>query len=249
MHLAVHSAVITCHQPQSLCTPSHRASSLKQCHASSYAPCCRHHLLHQAWVYCHYKTHFLDNSAVTCRITFEKEGVRQGAGQTAAPSHGSGASSGSQIAIGQTYIPSHLDREAHKIRHHYHPQTNNATSRPQPTVVSPNGDEIDPDGTVHSQHSAAAGVEAKVQQEMAGAKQKPGISPEEEQALKSEVQRVAEAISAEGTIQASNPAKARVQSAWDLHYKSDQKEGDAARPSGLHETSTSSTGLSHDGKR
>ncbi len=160
----------------------------------------------------------------SCRIAFEKEGVRQQAGPAAAPSHGP-ASAG----IGQTYVPSHLDRESRLVRHH-NPNTSFMSSRPQPTVVAPNGDEREPDGTVTSHQAATAAAEAAVHKEVASLSQKTQISAKEEQSLQKEVQRVAQDIAAEGKTPASNPDKARVQSAWDSHYVPDAKKGDSAPP-------------------
>ncbi|DBA76165.1 hypothetical protein WJX77_008047 [Trebouxia sp. C0004] len=153
------------------------------------------------------------------RITFEKEGVRQLAGPAAAPSHGP-ASAG----IGQTYVPSHLDRESRLVRHH-NPNTGFISSRPQPTVVAPNGDEMEPDGTVTSHQAATAAAEAAVHKEVASLSQKTQVNPKEEQSLQKEVQRVTQDIAAEGKTPASNPDKARVQSAWDSHYVPDAKKG------------------------
>lgn len=173
------------------------------------------------------------------RITFEKEGVRQAAGAAAAPSQGNAAASGGQIAIGQTYIPSHLDRESRAVRHH-NPATGFSSSRP--TVVSPNGDEKLPNGTVHSHQAATAAAEAIVHKEVSSLSQKAQASPEEEQALQNEVQRVAQDVSAEGKTPASNPDKARVQSAWDSHYVPDSGKGDSTSPEySLHNTSSFST--------
>ena len=113
------------------------------------------------------------------------------------------------------------------MRHH-NPMTGFVSSRPQPTVVSPNGDETDPSGAVHSQQDAISAAEALVHKEVASAAHKTGTSPEEEQALQDEVQQVAQDIAAEGVLPASNPDKARVQSAWDSHYVPDAEKAHAA---------------------
>lgn len=170
------------------------------------------------------------------RITFEKEGVRQQSGPSPAPALGSGPTA-SQIAIGQTYIPSHMDRE-HRMVRHCNPATGFVSSRPQPTVVAPNGDETEPDGTTRSHQEAIAAAEAIVHQEVSSlSQQQSGTSPNEEQALQQEVQRVAQVIQAEGRTPASSPDTARVQSAWDSHYVPDPKKGDAALPDySLHST-------------
>lgn len=135
------------------------------------------------------------------RITFEREGVRQ---QSAAPAPAStGPSAGlGQIAIGQTYIPSHLDRESRRIRHH-NPVTGFVTNRPQATIVDPDGDETNPDGTVRTQAEATADVESMLQQ----------------------VKEVSKAVQKEGTTPATSPDNARVQQAWDSHYEPSAKKG------------------------
>ena len=160
-----------------------------------------------------------------CRITFEKEGVRQATLPAAAPLQGPGGAVSSQIAIGQTYIPSHLDRESRLIRHH-NPVTGFVSSRPQRTVVAPNGDEREPNGTVTSHQAATAAAEAAVHKQVSTPA--PRLSPEEEQELQKEVQQVAQDVTAEGITPASNPDKARVQHAWDSHYVPDPKKGDSA---------------------
>lgn len=162
-----------------------------------------------------------------CRITFEKEGVRQQSvsGPAAAPALG--GPTASQIAIGQTYIPSHMDREHRMVRHH-NPSTGFVSSRPQATVVAPNGDEREPDGTVRSHQEATAASEAVVHREVSNLAQSSEASPEDEQALQQEVQRVAQDVQAEGMTPASNPDKARIQNAWDSHFVPDAKKADAS---------------------
>lgn len=162
-----------------------------------------------------------------CRITFEKEGVRQQqSGPSPAPALGGGPTA-SQIAIGQTYIPSHMDRE-HRMVRHCNPATGFVSSRPQPTVVAPNGDETEPDGTKRSHQEASAAAEAAVHQEVSGlSQQQSETSLDPEQALQQEVQRVAQVVQAEGKTPASSPDAARIQSAWDSHYVSDAKKGSA----------------------
>ena len=151
--------------------------------------------------------------------------MRQAAGPTAAPAHG--PASGGQIGIGQTYVPSHLDRESRRIRHH-NPSIGFVSSRPQATVVAPNGDEREPDGTVTSHQAALASAEAAVHKEVATLSQKTHASSEEEQSLQQEVRRVAQDIAADGKTPASNPDKARIQHAWDSHYVPDAKKGDSS---------------------
>lgn len=121
---------------------------------------------------------------------------------------------------------------------HCNPATGFVSSRPQPTVVAPNGDETEPDGTTRSHQEAIAAAEAIVHQEVSSlSQQQSGTSPNEEQALQQEVQRVAQVIQAEGRTPASSPDTARVQSAWDSHYVPDPKKGDAALPDySLHST-------------
>lgn len=155
------------------------------------------------------------------------------AGPATAPALGPTAS---QIAIGQTYIPSHMDREHRMVRHH-NPTTGFVSSRPQPTVVSPNGDEKEPDGTVRTHEEATAAAEAIVHKEVSNLSQEAQADPKEEQALQQEVQRVAQDVQAEGATPASNPDKARVQSAWDSHYIPDASKPDASPPDySLHST-------------
>lgn len=148
---------------------------------------------------------------ICCRITFEREGVRQQAAVPATAHHGPTGGLG-QIAIGQTYIPSHLDRESRRVRHH-NPVTGFVSSRPQATVVSPRGDETQPDGTFRS-HAEA--------------------NEQAQQALQEQVQKAAEAVQSsgivqsEGAIPATPPDKARVQQAWDSHYEAAAKDGKQA---------------------
>ena len=165
--------------------------------------------------------------SATCRITFEKEGVRQQPVNAPSAAPALGGPTASQIAIGQTYIPSHMDREHRMVRHH-NPSTGFVSSRPQATVVAPNGDEREPDGTVRSHQEATAAAEAVVHSEVSKLAKQSESSPEEEQALQQEVQRVAQDVQAEGATPASNPDKARVQSAWDSHYVPDAKKADIA---------------------
>ena len=113
------------------------------------------------------------------------------------------------------------------VRHH-NPTTGFVSSRPQPTVVSPNGDEKEPDGTVRSHEEATAAAEAIVHKEVSNLSQESHTNAEEEQALQQEVQRVAQVVQAEGTTPASNPDKARVQSAWDSHYVPDPSKPDSS---------------------
>ena len=164
-----------------------------------------------------------------CRITFEKEGVRQQPVSAPSSAPGFGGPTPSQIAIGQTYIPSHMDREHRMVRHH-NPSTGFVSSRPQATVVAPNGDEREPDGRMRSHQEATAAAEAVVHREVSNVAQKTDTSPEEEQALQQDVQRVAQDVQAEGMTPASSPDKARVQSAWDSHYDPDAKKADAPPP-------------------
>lgn len=181
-----------------------------------------------------------------CRITFEKEGVRQqvGNGPPATQALGGGPAA-SQIAIGQTYIPSHMDREHRMVRHH-NPTTGFVSSRPQqPTVVAPNGDEREPDGTVRSHQQAIAAAEAVVHREVSNLAQQSESSPEEEQALQQEVQRVTQDVQAEGKTPASNPDKARVQDAWDSHYVPSVKQAETS-PRGYSLNTTRFKGKSTD---
>lgn len=164
-----------------------------------------------------------------CRITFEKEGVRQQAVSAPSAAPALGGPTASQIAIGQTYIPSHMDREHRMVRHH-NPSTGFVSSRPQATVVAPNGDEREPDGTVRSHQEATAAAEEVVYREVSNLAQKLDTSPEEEQALQQEVQRVAQDVQAEGRTPSSSPDTARVQSAWDSHYVPDAKKADDSPP-------------------
>ena len=59
------------------------------------------------------------------RMTFEKEGVREAA-MRAAQASSDLAATAQKIAIGQTYIPSHMDRETRRL-----------TSRAVPAKVGP----------------------------------------------------------------------------------------------------------------
>lgn len=115
------------------------------------------------------------------------------------------------------------------VRHH-NPSTGFVSSRPQATVVAPNGDEKEPDGTVHSHQEATAAAEAAVHREVSNLAQQSKANPEDEQALQQEVQRVAQDVQAEGITPASNPDKARVQNAWDSHFVPDAKNADASTP-------------------
>lgn len=119
----------------------------------------------------------------------------------AATSASTGPSAGlGQIAIGQTYIPSHLDRESRRIGH---PATGSPSNRPQATVVSPDGDEMTPDGTLRTHAEATADVESM---------------------LKNQVKEVSKAVQKDGSIPATPPGKARVQQAWDSHYEPSNKK-------------------------
>ena len=113
---------------------------------------------------------------------------------------------------------------------HCNPATGFVSSRPQPTVVAPNGDETEPDGTIRSHSEATTAAEAVVKQEVAGpSQQQSETSPDDdEQALQREVERVAQVVQAEGKTPASSPDAARIQSAWDSHYVSDAKKAHAA---------------------
>ena len=183
-----------------------------------------------------------------CRITFEKEGVRQQPVSVPSAAPALGGPTASQIAIGQTYIPSHMDREHRMVRHH-NPSTGFVSSRPQATVVAPNGDEREPDGTVRSHQEATAAAEAVVHREVSNLAQQSDTSPEEEQALQQEVQRVAQDVQAEGRTPASSPDSARVQSAWDSHYVSDAKKADGSTPDYSLQNTTRTDSVPTDNKK